>query len=441
MKRRSGILMVAAAVLLVSFVLAGAQERGKIEPQGKGYIEEILKTLDVREGGTLYLTTPTGPIEVESWSKSEVEVRVRKKYGGSSEDRAMKAFDEVEVYISQKGEDVHVEVESGRRNFGRKMNLSFKVMVPERYSVDLETKGGSIDIDDLEGNVLAETAGGSISVGQITNGDVDVETKGGSISIDGVENGNCTAETAGGSISVGDVSGTLDARTAGGSISLANIGGRTIAKTSGGSISVAGSGGDLTAKTAGGSIRIGQVNGDVEARTAGGSVSVGPASGNVDANTSGGSIKVDESGGSVTAKTSGGSIRVAGSEGPILVNTAGGSIEVSDARASVEAKTSGGSIEAEMVTSDRNVDTHCVLKSSGGDLTLWIPEDLGATFDIELKLSDDWTDEDYDIETEFPLKINRSSRRITCEGEINGGGSPIRLYTVNGDIKVKKLRR
>jgi DUF4097 and DUF4098 domain-containing protein YvlB len=432
--------MFVVVVLIVSFVVAGAQEKGKIEPRGKGYIEEILKTLDVNEGGTLYVTTPAGPIEVESWSKSEVEVRVRKKYKGSSEERAMEAFDDIDVFITKKGKDVHVKVEAARRNFGKRMNLSFAVMVPETYNVDLETKGGSIDIDDLEGDVAAKTAGGSIGVGEVTNGDVDVETKGGSISIDGVMNGNCLAETAGGSISVGDVSGTLDVRTAGGSISLANIGGRTVARTSGGSISVEGSGGDLTAKTSGGSIRIGEVDGDVEVATAGGSLSIGPASGDVDANTAGGSIKIDESGGSVMAKTSGGSIRVAGSEGPVRVNTAGGSIEIDHASASVEARTSGGSIEAEMVTSDKSVDTHCTLKSSGGDLTLWIPEDLAATFDIELKLSD-WTDKDYDIETEFPLNIKRSNKRITCEGEINGGGSPIRMYTVNGDIKVKKLRR
>jgi DUF4097 and DUF4098 domain-containing protein YvlB len=439
MKRHSNFVVLAMVLLLISFGLASAQERGEIEKQGKGYVEEILKTLDVREGGTLYLSTPAGPIEVESWSRSEVKVRVLKKYKGSSEDKASKMFDDIEVYISKKGTDVHVDVETSRRNFGKKMSISFVVMVPNSYNLDLETKGGSIDISDLEGDVLAKTAGGSISVGDITNGDVDVETKGGSISIDGVSEGNCLAKTAGGSISVGDVSGTLDVRTAGGSISLAAIGSSTIAHTSGGSIAVESSGGDLIAKTAGGSIRIGEVDGDVKVKTAGGSLSIGPASGDVDANTSGGSIKIDESGGSVSAKTSGGSIRVAGSEGPIRVNTAGGSIEISDAHASVEARTSGGSIEAEMVTSDKSIDTHCLLKSSGGDLTLWIPDDLAATFDIKLKLSD-WTDEDYDIETDFALKINRSSKRITCEGDINGGGSSIRLYTTNGDIKVKKLR-
>jgi len=438
MKRRSGILAPAALVLLLSLAAAGAQERGKIEPQGKGYAEEILKTMDVREGGTLYLSTPAGPIEVGSWSRNEVEVKVRKMYRGSSGD-AEEAFSKIDVYISKQGTDVHVKVEAARRAFGKRMNLSFAVKVPERYNLDLDTKGGSINIGDLEGNVTAKTAGGSIMVGGIANGDVNVETKGGSISIGAVDNGDCTAETSGGSIDVGDVSGTLDVHTAGGSISLGNIGGTTSAKTSGGSISVESSGDNLTADTAGGSISIGKVNGTVDVRTAGGSLTIGPASGDVDANTSGGSIRIEDSGGSVTAKTSGGSIEVAGSDGPVTVNTSGGSIGISDAHGFVEARTSGGSIEAEMIAS-RGADTHCLLKSSGGDLTLWIPEDLDATFDVELKLTG-WSDRDYDIEADFPLKIKRSDERITCEGDINGGGSSIRMYTVNGDIKIKKIRR
>ncbi len=438
---KSKLTFLAAILLLLAFTIAAnTQERGEIERTGKGYIEEIHKTLNVDKGGTLYVTTPMGPIEVDSWAEEKVDVRVRKRYRGSSESKAESAFEDVEVYITKNGKDVKIRVEADRRNYrDNKVNLSFEITVPEEYNLDLETKGGSIDIGDLEGNVQAETAGGSIGVGEIRNGDVDVETKGGSISIDGIENGNGLATTAGGSISVGDVTGTLKVRTAGGSISLEKIGGKTYAKTSGGSIAIEGSGGDLIATTAGGSIAVGEVNGEVEVSTAGGSISIGPASGNVRAKTSGGSIKIKESGGSVVAGTSGGSIRVDGSGGPVEVKTSGGSIRVDDAHGSIEAKTGGGDIEAEMVVSDKDVDTHCTLKSSGGDITLWIPGDLAATFDVELEITRS-ADEDYEILSDFPLKIKRNRRSMTCTGDLNGGGPPIRLYTVNGYIEIKKLR-
>jgi DUF4097 and DUF4098 domain-containing protein YvlB len=416
-----------------------AQERGDIERQDGKYVEEILKVLEVDEGGTLTVRTPKGAIEVGSWAKDKVQVRVLKRYRGSSEDRAEQALENIEVYIDKHGNDVRVQAETENRRYNDKTDLFFDITVPARYNVDLETRGGSISIDDLEGRVLAETAGGSISVGRIKSGDVDVETKGGSISIDGIEDGSGMAVTAGGSITVGDVTGTLDVKTAGGSIHLDRIGGRTHAKTSGGSIAVESCGDDLVAETAGGSIQIGSVKGDVTVDTAGGSITVGPATGDVDARTSGGSIRLKDCGGSVTAGTSGGGITVNGSGGPVEVETSGGSIQIDDAHGYIEAKTAGGSIEAEMKVSKKDADTHCLLTSSGGDLILWIPEDLPASFDVELKVTR-WTDEDYEISSDFPLTINRGNHRVSCSGDINGGGDPIRLRTVNGDIEIRKLR-
>jgi hypothetical protein len=341
------------ATVLVMVLLLGvavpviAQERGSIERSGKSYVEEILKTLEVEAGGTLLVETPMGAIEVETWSKDKVEVRIRKKYRGSSEDKAEEAFDNIEVFIKKRGDNVDILVEADSRCHLEKTILAFEIFVPERYNVDLETRGGSIKIDVLEGQVLAETAGGSI--------------------------------------------------------------------------------------------RVGVVEGDVEVHTAGGSIVVGPAAGDIDAYTSGGSIKLKESGGAVTAGTSGGSIRVDGTNGPVEVNTSGGSIQIDNAHGYIEAKTAGGSIEAQMVVSERNLDTHCTLVSSGGDLVLWIPADLAASFDVELKITR-WADEDYEILSDFPLSIDKSGRGVMCSGDINGGGDPIRLKTTNGDIEIRKLR-
>ena len=51
------------------------------------------------------------------------------------------------------------------------VNARFVISVPHRFNVDLETRGGSINVDDLEGNVTANTSGGSLLFGRIA-GDV-----------------------------------------------------------------------------------------------------------------------------------------------------------------------------------------------------------------------------------------------------------------------------
>ncbi|NIM18845.1 MAG: DUF4097 family beta strand repeat protein [Candidatus Latescibacteria bacterium] len=441
MKRRNRLILsvIAAALLLFSIAVA-SQEKGQIERKGSKYVELIDKTLKAKKGGELLVESDLGSIEVETWTRNEVRVVVEKEYRGSSESKAKTAFDDYEVYIEGNGKDIQVRMEAAGERHERHMGISFEITVPNAYNLDLETKAGSIDISDLEGNVLAETYGGSIKVGEIANGDVDVHTKGGSISIGGVENGDCKARTAGGSISVGDVTGALEVKTSGGSIDLANIGKTVDARTAGGSISIESSGDDLLAKTSGGSIRVGNVSGKADVRTAGGSISVGPAKGDVQVQTAGGSIRIDQCGGTVMAQTSGGSISVEGSGGPVEVKTAGGSITIDDAHGYIEARTKGGSIEAKMMVADKDIDTHCTLESSGGEITIWLPRNLAATFDVELELSR-WADEEeYDIISDFPLDIKKGRRSITATGDINGGGSPIRLYTVNGDIHIKKLR-
>ena len=126
----------------------------------------------------------------------------------------------------------------------------------------------------------------------------------------------------------------------------------------------------------------------------------------------------------------------------IEVKTSGGDIELKDIQGFIEAATSGGDVEAEMTLKDFSKDHHVELKSSGGDLTLWIPEKLPATIRAEIKLSrSSWGSKDYNIYSDFPLqKEKENGDYIRCQGKINGGGDLINLQTSNGNIRINKLK-
>ena len=432
-------------LLLSMQVIAFSQERGIITKNRGEFIETIDKTYKVNKGGTLYLSSDEGPIDVETWFEDKVRIVVIKRADVRNESRAEEIFEEIEVTITKSGKDVTVKGRTPWRRRRRSSVLSFEITVPYKYNVDVETDGGSIRIADLEGNLSANTEGGSIKVGQIKNGDVNVKTAGGSIKIVEIINGNGIAITAGGSIKVGDVSGDLSVKTSGGSIKLGRISGKAYAHTSGGSIKVEEGGTDLDASTSGGSISVNYANGPVKVSTSGGSISIGDTKGDIDASTAGGSIHIGESGGQVIANTAGGSISVEGSQGPIIVETAGGSIEITNARGFVEAETAGGDVEAELIVSDKNIDTHVTLKTAGGDITVYLPSKLAATFDVELEITRRaWRD--YKIYSDFPLSISddeggwRDNKVIVAEGDINGGGDKIKIRTTNGDIRIKKIR-
>ena len=58
--------------------------------------------------------------------------------------------------------------------------MRVRVRVPREFSIDVRTHGGSIEVEDIEGDVETRTSGGRISIGRI-EGDVELETSGGAL--------------------------------------------------------------------------------------------------------------------------------------------------------------------------------------------------------------------------------------------------------------------
>ena len=379
--------------------------------QARSENQEVNKTFSVKSGGTLTIESTQGRLEVETWGKDQVEVKVKMTA------RSAKRLDDFKLDFEQKGNDVFIEGDGG---WNSRVSVKFLVKVPKKYNLDLQTGGGSIEVSDISGEVKVKTSGGSINIGDVTGGNVN-------------------ANTSGGSIKVGNVDGNLAVDTSGGSIRLGKITGRSLIDTSGGSITLEQGGGDVKAETSGGSIKIGPVNGKVDVDTSGGSIQIGMAENDVLAKTSGGSIKVEGSKGSVEVDTSGGSIFVGSSGGSVKAETGGGSIKILQAKGFIEAETAGGKIEAEMILDDKNADTHVDLKTDGGSITVYLPKKLAATISASLRITRS-ARRDYRIYSDFPLTVKgEDSNRITAKGNINGGGDKVSLNTTNGDIHIKML--
>ena len=110
---------------------------------------------------------------------------------------------------------------------------------------------------DISGNIDGKTSGGSIEAINCNGTTIDLMTSGGSIQLEQLS-GNVKAYTSGGSIKAQDISGDMNANTSGGSIHLEGSFGNVEAHTSGGSINAVfkkiASAARL--KTSGGGIRI-----------------------------------------------------------------------------------------------------------------------------------------------------------------------------------------
>lgn len=274
-----------------------------------------IRTFETSGNAEVEVTTSGGFIRVIGTNKSEVEVQVfvRKRNRYYSEDDI--DLKDYELSIVQRGNRVIAEAKrKGNDRWGWNNNnysVSFVVYAPVNTTTNLSTSGGSIVMDNMNGDQEARTSGGSVKATAIA-GRLDLRTSGGSMTME-------------------QISGKVQARTSGGKIVARNVTGDVDVSTSGGSITAEGIRGNLSARTSGGSINAEVVNPDdyIELRTSGGSINiVVPEQGGYDLELDGGRVRADlknfngeyekdeisgkmNGGGTrISARTSGGSVRL-----------------------------------------------------------------------------------------------------------------------------------
>ncbi|WP_031498052.1 DUF4097 family beta strand repeat-containing protein [Bryobacter aggregatus] len=181
-----------------------------------------------------------------------------------------------------------------------------------------------------------------------------------------------------------------------------------------------------------GSIRIENMEGDVRLQSSNGSIRVRGLVGKVDAKTSNASVEGNGVVGDFVARTSNGSVKVDGLQGAFEANTSNSSIvariEKMPAGRSVKADTSNGSVDLSLPDyKDQPVDA----STSNSSITLRLP--ASAKADLRASTSNS------SVSTDFEVLMSGSISKNRLEGRIGGGGTPIRLSTSNGSVRVQKL--
>jgi hypothetical protein len=219
-------------------------------------------------------------------------------------------------------------------------------------------------------------------------------------------------KTADEEISAVDITGDVNVHTAGAGLRLQNITGRIDGKTSGGNIDLKAFEGDATLRTSGGNITLEEGTGDVKAKT------------------SGGNIQIIDVIGAVNGQTSGGNVTLRGCKGGADVKTAGGSIEVEN-DGPVLAKTTGGSIRCQLQKATTSQNLLLDLETMGGGINVSVVPDIAAT--VEAKVLGGA------VTTELPVTVEGGPVRPDhLRGSINGGGPLLKLFSVGGNIILRK---
>lgn len=279
----------------------------------------------------LEVTTSGGYIQVSGGGAKDASVEVILRANGKSRqsnEELQRIFEqEYDLDIAIRGDKLYAVAKRKHPQGSSPLSVSFRLSTPSKISSQLTTSGGSISLQNLDGDHKFTTAGGSLSLEKLT--------------------GNIDGSTSGGSIKAASCEGQLRLTTAGGSITLQNLEGTINANTSGGSISAERIVGVLKAQTSGGSIRMNDIAGKVTATTSGGSItaSLSKVTDEIALATSAGSVRISVPKGSYELDLKGTKVEIPTGEslsGTVMKNYIKGAIGRGGHR--ISASTSGGSL-------------------------------------------------------------------------------------------------
>ena len=353
------------------------------------FAAETHKEFQVQPGKRLNLELRTGgKVRIEGWNKEAVSV-----------DAFISGPDRENCDLKIEQTPSGVEVRSrylGDDDESFDIEASYDIRVPSRFDVDIDSMGGGVTIQNVEGNFSGSTMGGALNLSGL-KGTIDLSTMGGRIDL--------TKSHLDGEVS-----------TMGGAVLMEEVTGNVQGSTMGGKVTRKGSG--TTGTT-----------------------------GEIDISSMGGELNVDDAPSGAKLSTMGGDIHVRAAKKHVSAKTMGGDIQIDSIDGWVRAETMGGNIAVVMTGDPATGQREVELTSYGGDIEITLPSELAMTLDLELAYTKGKSGR-YSIQSDFPVKTEESEewerhhgsdrKYINGYAKVGAGTHRVRIRTINGDIIVKK---
>lgn len=172
-----------------------------------------------------------------------------------------------------------------------------------------------------------------------------------------------------------------------------------------------------------GEVEIARSEGDVRVRSEG-DVRISEVVGDVDVRLEAGGIEAHWIEGDVELRTGGGEIEASHVLGRLVARSARGSLDVRDLDGPIEAVTERGGVYASFVG-----DPQGRIETSRGSLEVLLREDAGAQLDAISRRGS--------VELGDGLRVPGEQTEDRVTGPLNGGGSPLRLFTARGTVNLR----
>jgi hypothetical protein len=139
----------------------------------------ISKSYTVGPDDRLSIENSFGNIVVTTWDKNEIQVDIEIGVHASSDERAQRMMDQINVTDHQGGKEIGFKTEIGNMGKGkdkdnggednRKFYVDYKISMPSRNPLRIENSFGKINIPDFTGTANLTSKFGELTTGKIPN--------------------------------------------------------------------------------------------------------------------------------------------------------------------------------------------------------------------------------------------------------------------------------
>jgi len=178
--------------------------------RGAAFAEDVNEKMDADADGTVSISNLAGSVEVQGWSRNEVEITG--ELGSNVE----------ELIFERDGDEILIKVKVPRRSHGRGIASELSINIPQGSSVQVHTVSADIEVSDVEGEQQLESVSGDVTtaahaadieLGSVS-GDIEVQADNQSI--------RSRMNTVSGDIEMDSLAGELHAESVSGEITMVN---------------------------------------------------------------------------------------------------------------------------------------------------------------------------------------------------------------------------
>lgn len=178
--------LIAVCAFLFSSMIAFAGD----QDQKKKYVE---KNYTVTASTKLRIENKFGDIKINSWEKSEFDIKVEIIAKGRNEERSQRILDAIEIDITEGSAEIvfETEIESTKNKNEEGFEINYTVYMPESNPLEIKNSFGDVGMGNRQNDLDIHVSYGSMRAGDIL-GDASIRVSFGNGSVGKIKDGDAT---------------------------------------------------------------------------------------------------------------------------------------------------------------------------------------------------------------------------------------------------------